>query len=208
MALLLVSTEVAAAPAGAASLPPTSGPAGLAVRSSHSGTHPSSVLSEVYREHFDFVWRNVRRLGAREEWADDATHEVFLVVARRLGEFRHECDLKTWLFAIALRVVARMSRDRARHQRKLERHASEPLSRPEPESRVISERTLRQLLGCLSEPKRVVFILSELEGMTSAEIARSLGVPMGTVDTRLRSARLQLRALLTEDLQRTGGSAP
>jgi RNA polymerase sigma-70 factor (ECF subfamily) len=59
----------------------------------------------LYREHFAFVWRNARRLGCTEEWVDDAVHEVFLVATRRLEEFEGRSSIRTWLFAIAFRVV-------------------------------------------------------------------------------------------------------
>ena len=157
-------------------------------------------LAAVYRDHFDFVWRNARRLGAAEDWVDDATHEVFLVVALRLDEFRYEAQLRTWLFAITHRVVARMGRDRFRRADRLRQHLSESTMPTRAEPSMDEERTLRQLLLRLSEPKRVAFILAELEGMTSAEVAGYLGVPVGTVDTRLRAARLELRQLLAREL--------
>jgi RNA polymerase sigma-70 factor (ECF subfamily) len=51
----------------------------------------------------------------------------------------------------------------------------------------------------LSEPQRVVLILAELEGFTSAEIAETLGLPAGTVDSRLRAARIQLQRTLERE---------
>jgi len=58
---------------------------------------------------------------------------------------------------------------------------------------------LRQLLLKLSEAQRVVLILAELEGFTSVEIAETLGVPAGTVDSRLRAARTQLARALERE---------
>ena len=147
----------------------------------------------LYREHFAFVWRNARRLGCSDDWVDDAVHEVFLVATRRLEDFLGRSSLRTWLFAITFRVVGRMRRDRARRQAHV---ASYALEQPERVSDAAREteaaQYLRQLLQQLSEPQRVVLILAELEGFTSLEIAETLGVPAGTVDSRLRAARLQL----------------
>jgi len=154
----------------------------------------------LYREHFAFVWRNARRLGCTDDWVDDAVHEVFLVAARRLDEFERRSSVRTWLFAITFRVVGRMKRDRARRSAHVSRYLAE---QPAPVSDAAREseaaQYLRQLLLRLSEPQRVVLILAELEGFTSAEIAATLGVPTGTVDSRLRAARGQLARALERD---------
>lgn len=154
----------------------------------------------LYREHFAFVWRNARRLGCTDEWVDDAVHEVFLVATRRLDEFRGHSALRTWLFAITFRVVGRMQRDRARRRARTANYA---LEQPELVADAAREteaaQYLRQLLLKLSEPQRVVLILAELEGFTSLEIAETLGIPAGTVDSRLRAARLQLARVHERD---------
>jgi RNA polymerase sigma-70 factor (ECF subfamily) len=154
----------------------------------------------LYREHFVFVWRNARRLGCADDWVDDAVHEVFLVAARRLAEFQGRSSLRTWLFAITFRVVGRMQRDRARQRRNASRYAEQQpalISGEAGESE--AAQYLRYLLLKLSEPQRVVLILSELEGFTSLEIAETLAIPPGTVDSRLRAARTQLKRVLERD---------
>src|SRR4051794_16597314 len=78
----------------------------------------SQTFEEVYEEHFSFVWRAARRLGAPAAAVDDVVQEVFLVVHRRLPEFAGRSSLKTWLFAIVLRVV----RDHRRSLRRKSPH--------------------------------------------------------------------------------------
>lgn len=154
----------------------------------------------LYREHFAFVWRNARRLGCTDEWVDDAVHEVFLVATRRLDEFEGRSSIRTWLFAIAFRVVGRMRRDRARRREHVSRYAAEqPALVADAARESEAAQYLRQLLLQLSEAQRVVLILAELEGFTSVEIAETLGVPVGTVDSRLRAARTQLARALERD---------
>jgi RNA polymerase sigma-70 factor (ECF subfamily) len=157
-------------------------------------------VTALYRAHYDFVWRNVRRLGAQEDWAEDALQEVFLVAARRMAEFEQRSNPKTWLFAIALRVVQRLQRNRKRYEKRVTLYAAEQSARAanDPWDRDAAARLLRALLQRLSEEKRIVLILSDLEGFTSAEIARALAAKQGTVDSRLRQARLDLARFLTE----------
>ena len=147
----------------------------------------------LYREHFAFVWRNARRLGCSDDWVDDAVHEVFLVATRRLDEFEGRSGLRTWLFAITFRVVGRMRRDRARRQAHIARYAVEqPVAIADAARETEAAQYLRRLLLELNEAQRIVLILAQLEGFTSPEIAETLGLPVGTVDSRLRAARLQL----------------
>lgn len=153
-------------------------------------------LRAVYEAHYDFVWRSVQRLGVRPDSADDAVHDVFLVVARRLSEFEGRSKLETWLFAIAVRVVQRHRRDKARHLRRVE--AVGELGTPEPARDAVQATEaadlLHRLLAEIDEDKRIVFILSELEGMTAKEISSAFRIKEPTVYSRLRAARLELEA--------------
>jgi RNA polymerase sigma-70 factor, ECF subfamily len=176
-----------------------------AVASRHQARGVDSPES-LYREHYDFVWRNARRLGCDDDWVDDAVHEAFLVAARRLGEFEGRASIRTWLFAIVFRVVKRMKRDRARYQRRLLGYAEARASSitgggASPDA----AHYLRQLLMRLDESRRAIVILVELEGMTAAEVGRALSLKQGTVESRLRTARLRLTKMLERDRARSEG---
>jgi RNA polymerase sigma-70 factor (ECF subfamily) len=159
-----------------------------------------------YREHFRFVWRIVRRLGIDGHQVDDAVQDVFLVVHRRLGDFEGRSAAKTWLYGIVRRVVA----DHRRTLRRKPGHdtaAAPPESdldaitggEPSPQASVEQAervRLLHRLLGELDEDKCEVFILSELEGLTMAEIAEALDVNANTIASRLRAARREFEAAL------------
>lgn len=165
--------------------------------SSLSEASPALALERaataLYREHHDFVWRNARRLGCGDDWVDDAVHEIFLVATRRLSDFQGRSTERTWLFAITFRVVHRLRRDRGRQRGYLQRYAEE---RAPSFANAANEREaadyLRYLLTQLPERLQLVLILIELEGFTSTEVAETLGIPAGTVHSRLRAAKQQL----------------
>ena len=71
-----------------------------------AGDHAMSwTFAAVYKAHFAFVWRIVRRLGVDDSAVDDVVQDVFLVVHRQLSWFRGESSKRSWLFAIASRLV-------------------------------------------------------------------------------------------------------
>ena len=148
----------------------------------------------LYRAHADFVARFLLRLGARGEDVPDLMQEVFLVAHRRGGFQLGRAKPTTWLAEIAFRV----SSDRRRKQRrKLEDADTEtvalaPTDAPSPGDRVDARMALarvQQALEALSAEKRVVFVLFELEGESCDAIAQALGIPVGTVYSRLHAAR-------------------
>jgi RNA polymerase sigma-70 factor (ECF subfamily) len=158
-------------------------------------------LEAIYEEHFDFVWRSLKRLGIPSAQLDDAVQDVFVVVHRRLGEFEGRSSLKTWLFGIALRVASVHRRTRARRP-------TEPLVEDPPDhagrgaADALSEaaeaaRLVQQLLDGMPEDRRAVFVLTELEEMTAKEISEALGVNLNTVYSRLRLARRDFDAALS-----------
>lgn len=156
----------------------------------------SVTLEEIYDAHFDFVWRNVRRLGVPPAYVDDAVQDVFIVVHRKLAEFEGRSSLRTWLFGIVLRVAHDHRRTARRKGLDGRREDSETVSEPtesgplERAARSEAAQILHRFLDDLDDDKRVVFMLSELEQMTAPEVAETLGVPLNTVYSRLRAARL------------------
>ena len=165
-----------------------------------------SEFEAFYREQFRFVWRVVRRLGIEGELVDDVVQEVFLVVHRRLGDFEGRSSAKTWLYGIVRRVVAdhrRMLRRKPGHEAAAAPPESEldamtaceqsPQASAEQAERV---RLLHRLLGELDDDKCEVFVLSELEGLTVAEIAEALDANANTIGSRLRAARREFEEAL------------
>jgi RNA polymerase sigma-70 factor (ECF subfamily) len=152
----------------------------------------------VYEEHFDFVWRSLRRLSVREADVPDALQEVFLVVFRRLSEFEGRARITTWLFRICMRVASDRQRLACNRRELLDEQqveacldergdASQEVERRE------SAAMLDAALARMDIDQRAVFMLFELEEMSGEEIAEALQIPLGTVYSRLRLGREAFR---------------
>lgn len=153
---------------------------------------------QFYVAHADFVRRVVARLLGPGGDVDDAVQEVFLVALRKREGFAGRAQPSTWLYAIARRVALAVRR-RARLRRFFGLDAApERAAGPTPhqvfEQRESSQR-LYALLERISDKKRTVFILYEVEGLPGEEIARIVGCPLKTVWTRLHHARRELQEL-------------
>jgi RNA polymerase sigma-70 factor (ECF subfamily) len=152
---------------------------------------------ELVEHHFEFVWRSVRRLGVPVADADDAAQEVFLVAARHLDRFPPERE-RAFLFGTALRVASTRRRSARRRPEELDAASDERAGvelDPEERAELAQARPLLQeILDGMSEELRAVFILAEIEELAVREIADMLGLPQGTVSSRLRSAREKFHA--------------
>jgi RNA polymerase sigma-70 factor (ECF subfamily) len=160
---------------------------------------------ELYEEHFDFVWRSLRRLGVAASGLDDAAQEVFLVAYRRAADFEGRSTVKTWLFGIAWNVARRVARGPTRREEPLsEQVPSAARDQEESASRAEAVRALYELLEGLDAEKRAVFVMAELEEMTAPEIAEIADIPLNTVYSRLRAARSEFDSALKRRRARDG----
>jgi RNA polymerase sigma-70 factor, ECF subfamily len=161
-------------------------------------------FESVYRTHGRTVARWAMRLLGPKADFEDVVQDVFMVVRRRLPEFRGEAEITTWLYEITVRVAQRW-RMRARWwswvtgrgQNPGRGHAPEqPVPMPEspsdPQALLEAQERMRilyQLLDELSEAQRTTFILFEIEGLSGAQIAKITGTGINTVWVRLSRAR-------------------
>lgn len=146
------------------------------------------------------VHRLARRYAATEADAEDLTQEIFLDLYRCIGSFRGESQLSTWVYRVAVNhCLKHRARTRPDHlplddslQADEDRQA-DPACRAQ--QRELSDQ-VRLALDDLSPLHRDVVILHELHGLTYAECAAALDVPVGTVKSRLSNAFRRLRATL------------
>ncbi|HVW26340.1 MAG TPA: sigma-70 family RNA polymerase sigma factor [Polyangiaceae bacterium] len=159
-------------------------------------------LERAIKNDYRLIWRLLRRLGVPAGAADDAAQEVFLVLAERLPDIRENAE-RSFAFGTAIRVAHSARRRHARERVVTEQEGEVVVHSPLPGPDELSDQKrarelLNRVLDAMPFDLRTVFILFELEGLRSPEIAELVGVPLGTVASRLRRARESFRALVAE----------
>jgi len=175
------------------------------------------AFDELVQRYQDMVFNlSYRLLGSHDESAD-MTQEVFLQIYRKLGSFRRDASLRTWIY----RIVINRAKNRQRWWRRrfgemtamslddAEANPTCDLTAPEDGVAMAPDKTLErkeesQLLMCAIErlpfSHQTILLLKEIEGLSYEEIAATLDLPLGTVKSRLARARKSLREKLDPGL--------
>jgi RNA polymerase sigma-70 factor (ECF subfamily) len=159
-------------------------------------------LHEVVAANFATLWRFLRRMGVAEQDAEDVGQAVLVVFARKFGSIAIGAE-RSFLLGTAVRVAADYRKsERRKKELALGDAVLTEARNPGPDAEHEAERRrqrrwLDHLLGHLPTELREVFVLVELEELTMAESAAALGVPAGTVASRLRRARDAFAAEVT-----------
>jgi RNA polymerase sigma-70 factor (ECF subfamily) len=156
----------------------------------------------AYQQEFDYLVRTIRRLGIQPADVEDVAHEVFLVLRRTWANYDATRPLKPYIFGIAFRVA--MSH-RRRWWREVPFAAIEQQDHaPCPDEVFAASQARALVLGALDRiplPRRAVLVMYDLDEVPMQEIAATLTIPLFTAYSRLRKARRELEAAIT-DLQK------
>lgn len=172
-----------------------------------------TAFDEIVERYQHKIYRYVKRLVDNETDAEDITQEVFLKALNSLHGFREESTLQTWLFRIATNLcrdtIRRRQRERGwlplwRHRDAESVDEEEsvldlPDTQNEPERLLLQQElstVLHRAIDSLPEAMRQTLVLHDLESLSYEEVAQVLGVPVGTVKSRLFHARARLREAL------------
>ncbi len=172
-----------------------------------------TAFDEIVERYQHKIYGYVKRLVGNETDAEDITQEVFLKALNSLRTFREESSLQTWLFRIATNLCRDVHRRRQREKGWLplwrqpdgeecsgeESPLEIPDYRHDPERLLLREELselLTQAIDRLPIAMREVLVLHDMESMSYEEIAHALGIPLGTVKSRLFHARARLRDAL------------
>jgi RNA polymerase sigma-70 factor, ECF subfamily len=158
---------------------------------------PDERLRAMFEHDYAFIWRLLRRSGLLPQLADEAVQEVFLIASQKLASIAIGSE-RSFLFGTALRVASTLRRSAAYRREHTARdrdlaeetHLDEvQMSADELIDRKRAIETVDAVVSELADDVRHVFILFELEGCSTEEIAKLMNIPSGTVASRLRRAR-------------------
>lgn len=154
---------------------------------------------ELYDAHVDRVYRLAYRLAGDPDQAAEYTQDTFVRVFDRLGEFRGESALSTWITSIALSVAyTGMRKIKRFRQRETDLDEAAPMPSVRRQAEPDLKSRLASAIDALPEGYRTVFLMHDVEGYTHEEIGTALGIQEGTSKAQLSRARARLRAMLAE----------
>ncbi len=163
-----------------------------------------AAMEALLRRHHDRIWAVCRRLAGNDADAADATQEAMLLIVRRLNTFDGRSRFTTW----AHRVATNACLDELRRRQRRPAHGLPDddadtgrviVDADEPVDRQVSERlTIDAALAHLPEEFRLPVVLRDVVGHDYAEIAAILGIPPGTVRSRIARGRGRLAELLAD----------
>jgi RNA polymerase sigma-70 factor, ECF subfamily len=153
----------------------------------------------LYDTHVDRVYRLAYRLAGDDDLAREFTQDTFVRAFERLGSFRGEAKLSTWLHAIATSVVLNGLRKIKRlRTREMDLEHAGGVSARERKAEPDLKRRLAQAIDALPDGYRTVFVMHDVEGYTHDEIGATLGIETGTSKAQLSRARAKLRDALAD----------
>ena len=146
---------------------------------------------ELFKAHAGFVLRVARHLGVDPGDAEDVIQEVFMIAHQRLPALRSDANPRNWLFGITRRVAANHVR-RSKRRRGVPIDDRDAIAHGTPATelqRLRDRKLLLEAFDKLSDAKREVFALFELEGLAMHDVAEMVGCPLHTAYSRLYAAR-------------------
>jgi RNA polymerase sigma-70 factor (ECF subfamily) len=153
---------------------------------------PHGDFKRLYQAEFAYVWRALRRLGARGSDAEDMVHDVFLTAFKRISEYDPSRPIRPWLFGISFRTVVAHRRRAFQRYEVVSEVPDTAVVEPDAEARLQageSRELVLKALEALPLDRRAVFVMHELDDVAIPEVAEGLGVPLNTAYSRLRVGR-------------------
>lgn len=162
-----------------------------------------SAFEELYRQHAGRLYNLTFRMAGSAQEAEDLLQDVFLLAYRKLGSFRGDSSLGTWLYRLGMNQC--LDYLRGRHARmsqateSLDDEGTAEPAAPLPATPIaVNRMDLERAIGRLPNGCRAAFLLHDVEGFEHREVARILGVSEGTSKSQVHKARMKLRGMLKQ----------
>lgn len=164
------------------------------------------AFEELYQRYHRRIFSLCLRMTNNFAEAEDLTQEIFIHVHRKIGGFRGESTMMTWLHRVSVnKVLMHFRKSSVRLERTTKDDALPEPKVKDAETRsqmlAVNRLALDKAIAQLSPGYRAVFILHEIEGYEHEEIARMFGTAVGTSKSQLHKARMKLRQLLKQGIQ-------
>ena len=161
----------------------------------------AAAFDELYQQHAARLYNLAYRMAGTANDAEDLLQDIFLLAYRKLGSFRGESSLGTWLYRLGMNHCLDVLRSRqsrmGQHTDSLdEEGAAEPAALPA--LGAVSRIDLDRAIGKLPHACRAAFLLHDVEGFGHHEVGAILGISEGTSKSQVHKARLRIRAYLTQ----------
>lgn len=155
----------------------------------------------LYRQHADRLYNLAYRMAGSAD-AEDLLQDVFLQAYRKLGTYKGESSLGTWLYRLTVNLCLDHLRSRqgkmAQVTGSIDEEDADPVVSPErPEEANAARLDLAQAIATLPPSYRAAFVLHDVEGYQHDEIAKLLGIAEGSSKSLLHKARMRLRRVLS-----------
>ena len=164
----------------------------------------AAAFEELYRQHAGRLYNMAFRMAGSSQEAEDLLQEVFLHAYRKLGSFRGDSSLGTWLYRLGMNQCLDYLRGRQAKMKQatdsLDDEGAAELAAPmSPTPIAVNRLDLERAIGRLPQGCRAAFLLHDVEGFEHNEVARILGVSEGTSKSQVHKARMKLRTMLGRD---------
>jgi len=160
----------------------------------------AAAFEALYRQHASRLYNLASRMSGGPADAEDLLQDIFLLAYRKVGSYRGESSLGTWLYRLAMNHCLDVLRNRQTRMGQVTDSMDEPdavpVAAPTPALSGVSRIDLERAIEALPPACRAAFLLHDVEGFGHQEVAEILGVSEGTSKSQVHKARLRIRAHL------------
>lgn len=160
----------------------------------------AAAFEALYQQHATRLYNLASRMSGAAGEAEDLLQDIFLLAYRKVGSYRGESSLGTWLYRLAMNHCLDVLRNRQTRMGQvtdsMDEPAAAPVAAPAPVLSTVSRIDLERTIEALPPACRAAFLLHDVEGFGHQEVAEILGVSEGTSKSQVHKARLRIRAHL------------